>query len=67
MGAYAWYYNDHENNKSYWAFAYEISATAFAERVSIYLGRRILASDTSYASSASDLDRHQQGMQKAKV
>ena len=67
MGAYAWYYNDHINNICYWAFAYELSATKFAERVTAYLGRRITASDTSYASSSSDLERHQQGMHKIKV
>lgn len=67
MGAYAWYYNDHLNEISYWAFAFEMSATTFAERVSVYLGRRITASDTSYASTAADLERHQRGLRKVNV
>lgn len=67
MGAYAWYYNDHTNGVSYWAYAYEISATEFAARVSSETGRYIRASDTSYADGQNDLDKHQRGMLTVQV
>lgn len=67
MGAYAWYYNDHSNNVSYWAYSYEYSATRFAAEVSRLTNKRISASDTSYASGRDDLERHQRGMKTVHV
>ncbi len=67
MGAYAWYYNDHTAGVCYWAYSYEYSTTRFAEEVSAQMGRHISASDTSYASGASDLERHQRGMKTVHV
>lgn len=48
-GAYAWYYNDRITGIRYWAYAYEISATAFAARVSTQTSRHLGAGDISYA------------------
>lgn len=62
MTHYAWYYRDHENDICYWTYSSEMSCTYFAEKVSRYLDSDISASDTSYASSADDLDRHLRGM-----
>lgn len=67
MGAYAWYYNDHINCVSYWAYSYEYSTTGFAEIVSLNIGRQISASDTSYASGEDELRRHQRGMSAVHV
>lgn len=67
MGAYAWYYNDHIAGVSYWAYAYEMSATEFASRVSNATNRHIRASDTSYAKGQNDLDKHQRGMRAIQV
>lgn len=67
MGAYAWYYKDHIAGISYWAYAYEISATEFASKVSKEIGRRIGAGDTSYAKGQNDLDKHQRGMRTIQV
>ena len=62
MAAYAWYYNDHQKGICYWAFAWEMSATDFASRVSTYIDGYISASDTSQAVGSTDLERHQRGM-----
>lgn len=67
MGAYAWYYNDHSNDVCYWTYAYEMSATDFAGKVSRLIGRSMSASDTSYASGNADLERHQRGMRSVHI
>ena len=67
MGAYAWYFNDHSNNVSYWAYSFEYSATRFSTEVSKLTGNRINASDTSYATGSADLDKHQRGMKTVHV
>ena len=41
MGAFAWYYNDHEADVCYWAYSYEYSTTRFAEEVSAQMGKHI--------------------------
>ena len=61
MGTYAWYYNDHSNDVSYWAYAYEYNTTEFAAEVSRLTGNRITASDTSYAIGSADLEKHHRG------
>ena len=67
MSAYACYYNDHTNDICYWSYSNEHSTTDFAAIVSNMLGRRITASDTSYASGREDLERHQRGMKAIHV
>lgn len=60
MPNYAWYYMDHSNDTCYWCYSNEMSVTEFAAQVSSQIGKRISASDTSYASNSKDLDRHQE-------
>jgi len=67
MSSYAWYYNDHLNDISYWSYSNEYSTTRFAEIVSEKIGKRIFASDTSYASGSDDLEKHQRGMKTVHV
>ena len=67
MAAYAWYYNDHSNDVSYWAYSSEYSTTEFASEVSKLIGKRISASDTSYASGSTDLEKHQRGMRTVHI
>lgn len=67
MGAYAWYYNDHSNDISYWAFSNEYSTSEFARQVSRIVGKTIYASDTSYATGSADLERHQRGMKTVHI
>lgn len=67
MGSYAWYYNDHLNGVSYWAYAYDISATNFAAEVSRILNICIGASNVSSASGSTDLEKHQRGMRTVHI
>jgi len=59
MPNYAWYYMDHSSDTCYWCYSSEMSTTDFASRVSSQIGKRISASDTSYASNSKDLEKHQ--------
>ena len=59
MPNYAWYYMDHSGDACYWCYSNELSVTEFASKVSSLIGKHISASDTSYASNKSDLERHQ--------
>lgn len=65
MPHYAWYYLDRSGDVCYWCYSNEMSATDFAIQVSSMIGKRISASDTSYASNLKDLERHQGYMSRS--
>ena len=50
MPAYAWYYVDYDSEVLYWSYSRDMSTTEFAEAVSNRIGKRVKASDTSYAN-----------------
>lgn len=67
MSAYAWYYNDHENDIHYWCYSSDMRTTDFASKVSLETGKRITASYTSQADSAKELEKQQRGMTVVRI
>ena len=58
MAAYAWMYYIVEQDKVYWCYSRDLSASGFAEKVSDRIGKRISASDISYVDSQKQLERY---------
>ncbi len=56
MACYAWYYND-GNGTYYWAEAFKISCTSFAQEVSALTGKRLGPGDVSAAVNKSEMDK----------
>lgn len=51
MGAFAWYYNAGQGTY-YWTEAYNMSASNFAQKVSVLVKQPISAADTSSATKS---------------
>ena len=58
MAAYAGMYYIVEQDKVYWCYSRDLSASGFAEKVSDRIGKRISASDISYVDSQKQLERY---------